>query len=53
VENYLTKKLYDEYSNAMKYDLLLDIKNNEEELKRLALRVIDIEKTLPLMKENI
>ena len=48
----MPKKSFEDHTSQMKDELFTDLKSNEEEVKRLALRVIDLEKKAPQIKEN-
>ena len=43
----MPKKAFEDHSTNMRDELFTDIRGNEEEIKRLALRVIDLEKKAP------
>ena len=46
------RKAFEDHTNTMRDELFTDLKSNEEEVKKLALRVIDLEKKAPQIKEN-
>lgn len=52
-ETALMRKDYEEDKRDLKREIGKDIKNNEEEIKRLALRVIELEKQMPIINGEL